>query len=96
MFNIFNRTNFLSNQLNNTFNPGAVTFDTGDSSTATTITGFSGVPGNFGQSTATRDARQAQFGVKLSSREPFALRANAPGLRARGVLFLRTRRVAAC
>jgi hypothetical protein len=66
VFNIFNRVNFLSNQLNNVFDPGAVTFDTGDAATATTITGFSGVPGNFGQSTATRDARQAQFGIKLT------------------------------
>jgi hypothetical protein len=65
VFNVFNRANFLSNQLNNTFNPAAVTFDTGNASTATTITGFSGIPGNFGQSTGTRDPRQAQFGIKL-------------------------------
>ncbi len=65
VFNIFNRANFLSNQMNVTFNPSAVTFDTGNAATANTITSFSGIPGNFGQSSATRDARQAQFGVKL-------------------------------
>ncbi len=65
VFNVFNRANFLSNQLNNFFNPAAATLDTGNSATATTITGFSGIPGNFGQSSATRDARQAQFGIKL-------------------------------
>jgi len=66
VFNIFNRTNFLSNQMNTLFQPSAVTFDTGNASTATQITGFSGVPNAFGQSTATRDARQAQFGIKLT------------------------------
>ena len=65
VFNVFNRTNFLSNQLNVAFAPSAVSFDTGDPATATTITGFSGIPGNFGQSSATRDARQAQIGIKL-------------------------------
>ena len=65
VFNIFNRNNFLSNQMNVAFNPAAVTYDTGNAATATTITGFSGIPGNFGQSSATRDARQAQFGIKL-------------------------------
>ncbi len=65
IFNIFNRANFLSNQLNVAFNPAAATFDTGNPTTATTITGFSGIPGNFGQSSNTRDARQAQFGIKL-------------------------------
>ena len=66
VFNIFNRTNFLSNQMNTLFQPSAVTFDTGNAATATQITGFSGVPNAFGQSTGTRDARQAQFGIKLT------------------------------
>jgi hypothetical protein len=65
VFNVFNRANFLLNGLNATFNPSAVTYDTGNNATATTITGFSGIPGNFGQATQTRDARQAQFGIKL-------------------------------
>ena len=64
VFNVFNHVNFLSNQLNINFNPSSVTYNTNDPATATTITGFT-VPNNFGQSTATRDARQAQFGVKL-------------------------------
>jgi hypothetical protein len=70
VFNIFNRNNFLSNSLvnsgTNVFNPAAVTLDTGNPQTATTVTGASGIPGNFGQATSTRDARQAQFGIKLS------------------------------
>ncbi len=64
VFNIFNHVNFLSNQLNNTFNPSSITYDTGDPATATRITGYT-VPATFGQSTATRDPRQAQFGLKL-------------------------------
>ena len=64
VFNVFNRVNFLNTGFNNTFNPTSVTFDTGDSATATKITGYT-IPGNFGQATATRDPRQAQFGIKL-------------------------------
>jgi hypothetical protein len=66
VFNIFNKVNFLGTDaaFNHTFNPSSVTYDTGDPATATRITGFT-VPNNFGQSTATRDARQAQFGIKL-------------------------------
>jgi hypothetical protein len=66
VFNIFNRVNFLSNDsvLSHNFNPSSVTYDTGDPATATRITGYT-VPATFGQSTATRDARQAQFGIKL-------------------------------
>jgi hypothetical protein len=64
VFNVFNRTNFLSQDLNTTLNPTAVTFDTGDPATATKITGYT-LPGNFGQAIRTRDARQAQFGFKI-------------------------------
>jgi len=66
VFNIFNRVNFLGTDaaFNHTFNPSSVTYDTGDPATATRITGYT-VPNNFGQSTATRDARQAQFGIKV-------------------------------
>ena len=64
VFNVFNRVNFLNTGFNNTFNPTSVTFDTGDPATATKITGYT-LPGNFGQATATRDPRQAQFGIKL-------------------------------
>ena len=64
VFNLLNRVNFLSNQLNNVFNPSSATYDTGSAATATKITGAV-IPNNFGQSTATRDARQAQFGIKL-------------------------------
>jgi hypothetical protein len=64
VFNILNRVNFLSNQLNNNYNPSSATYDTGSAATATRITNAT-VPNTFGQSTATRDARQAQFGIKL-------------------------------
>ncbi|HVD90843.1 MAG TPA: carboxypeptidase regulatory-like domain-containing protein [Vicinamibacterales bacterium] len=64
IFNVFNRTNFLSQDLNLTMNPSAVTFDTDDPATATKITGYT-LPGNFGQAIRTRDARQAQFGFKI-------------------------------
>ena len=64
MFNVFNRTNFLSQYLNTTMSPVTVQFDTGNAATATKIVGYT-LPGNFGQATKTRDARQAQFGLKL-------------------------------
>ena len=64
VFNILNHVNFLSNQLNINYNPSSITYDTGDPATATRITNAT-VPNTFGQSTATRDARQAQFGIKL-------------------------------
>jgi len=44
--------------------PVTVQFDTGDAATARKIVGYT-LPGNFGQATKTRDARQAQFGLKL-------------------------------
>ena len=65
IFNVFNRVNFLSQNLNTTMNPVTVTYDTGDPATATKITGYT-LPGNFGQATRTRDPRQAQFGLKIT------------------------------
>lgn len=65
IFNVFNRTNFLSQNLANTMNPSAVTFDTGDAATARKITGYT-VSNAFGQATRTRDPRQAQFGLKIT------------------------------
>jgi hypothetical protein len=62
VFNVFNRVNFWS--LNTSLNPTSVTLDTGSQRTATTITGFT-PSGEFGQATATRDPRQAQFGIKI-------------------------------
>ena len=60
-FNVFNRTNFIA--VNTSLNPASVTLDS-SRATATRITAF--VPsGSFGQATATRDPRQAQFGLKL-------------------------------
>ena len=63
MFNIFNNVNFLQGSVNNTFNPTTATYDA-DPANATTITGYT-VPLGFGQAGSTRDARQAQFGIKL-------------------------------
>jgi Carboxypeptidase regulatory-like domain/TonB-dependent Receptor Plug Domain len=65
IFNVFNRTNFLSQNLVQIMSPVSVTFDTGNAATATKITGYT-LPGNFGQATRTRDPRQAQFGLKIS------------------------------
>jgi len=60
IFNVFNRTNFLSQALVNTMNLQSVTLD----AAGTKIVSF--VPGgNFGQATRTRDPRQMQFGVKI-------------------------------
>jgi hypothetical protein len=66
VFNIFDNVNFLggSGTFNNTMSVTNPTFDTGNSATATRITGYT-VPSTFGQATATRDPRQAQFGIKL-------------------------------
>ncbi len=62
-FNLFNRANFITVTTN--MNPASVTLDTGSAATATRITSFT--PSNtFGQASATRDPRQAQFGVKLT------------------------------
>jgi hypothetical protein len=60
IFNVFNRTNFLSQNLVNTMGLQSVTLDP----TQTKITAFTPA-GNFGQATLTRDARQAQFGFKV-------------------------------
>ena len=67
VFNLFNRNNFLGtggNGVNVAINPTSVTFDTGDPTTATTITGFTAAS-SFGQAVATRDPRQMQIGFKV-------------------------------
>ena len=63
IFNVFNTTNFVG--VSSSLRPRNVTFDTGDASTATTITSYT-PSGTFGQATGTRDPRQAQFGFKLT------------------------------
>jgi hypothetical protein len=70
MFNIFNHVNFLSGNaggagVDNSFTPESVTYDTGNPDTATKITGYT-VPVGFGQASGTRDARQAQFGIRIT------------------------------
>jgi hypothetical protein len=64
VFNVFNRVNFVSSGFNNTLDPTSVTLDTGSAATARKITDFT-PSGSFGQATATRDPRQAQFGIKI-------------------------------
>jgi hypothetical protein len=64
VFNLLNRVNFLAGSLNNTFNPTTATYNA-DPAEATTVTGYT-VPVGFGQASATRDPRQAQFGIKLT------------------------------
>jgi hypothetical protein len=65
MFNVFNNVNFLEGSLSNSLDPLDATYDTGDPATATKITGYT-APVGFGQASGTRDARQAQFGIKLT------------------------------
>jgi hypothetical protein len=62
VFNVFNRANFVG--VNNSLSPIFATLDTGNVHTATKIIDYQPA-GDFGQATGTRDARQAQFGIKL-------------------------------
>jgi hypothetical protein len=62
VFNVFNRVNFTG--VNTSLSPISATLDTGSQRTATQIIDFQ-PSGAFGQATATRDPRQAQFGIKL-------------------------------
>ena len=66
MFNVFNRTNFLSDDGNvqTTWTPQNVVFDTGDPTTATRV--ISATPaGGFGLLNRAADPRQMQLGIKL-------------------------------
>ena len=63
IFNVFNNTNFLGTTgggLVNTMGLSGVTLDPTQTKIVAASTG-----GNFGQATRTRDARQAQFGLKV-------------------------------
>jgi hypothetical protein len=71
MFNVFNRTNFLTTSSDSIVNPEVtwipqnVVFDTGDPATATRI--VSATPaGGFGQLNRAADPRQMQLGLRLS------------------------------
>ena len=63
VFNVFNRVNFIG--VTTSLSPTSATLDTGRLATANRITAFT-PSGSFGQATATRDPRQAQFGLKLT------------------------------
>jgi hypothetical protein len=71
MFNVFNRTNFLttsSDSVQNpqiTWNPQNVAFDAGSAATATSIVGSTAAPG-FGQLDRAADPRTMQLGLRLS------------------------------
>jgi hypothetical protein len=64
VFNLFNRTNFLAQNLVVDMNPSSATFNNADVASATAITGYTVAP-NFGQAQLTRDPRQAQFGIRV-------------------------------
>jgi hypothetical protein len=60
IFNVFNRANFLYNDLRNTMNLSSVTLNADQTQIVDTT-----VPGNFGQASRARDPRQMQIGFKL-------------------------------
>ena len=60
IFNLFNNTNFLFQELDNTMNASSVVLN----STRTEIASAT-IPSNFGQATRTRDPLQMQFGLKI-------------------------------
>jgi hypothetical protein len=67
MFNVFNRTNFLSSDGNvqTNWTPENPVFDTGSATTATRV--ISATPaGGFGQLNRAADPRQMQLGIRLS------------------------------
>jgi len=60
IFNIFNNTNFLFQDLNVRMDPSAVTLNAAGTQIAAAT-----IPSSFGQATRVRDPRQMQFGFKL-------------------------------
>jgi Carboxypeptidase regulatory-like domain/TonB-dependent Receptor Plug Domain len=60
IFNIFNNTNFLFQDLNVRMDPSAVTLNAAGNQIASAT-----IPASFGQATRVRDPRQMQFGFKL-------------------------------
>jgi Carboxypeptidase regulatory-like domain/TonB-dependent Receptor Plug Domain len=60
IFNIFNNTNFLFQNMDSTMDPSAVVLNA-----ARTEIVNATIPTNFGQATRTRDPRQVQIGIKL-------------------------------
>ena len=68
VFNVFDKVNFTTNNgdnINASYNPANVVFNTATGSTASSIVSATPV-GNFGQITAARDPRQVQLGIRLS------------------------------
>ena len=60
IFNVFNNTNFLFQDLVVNMNPSAVTLNAAGNTIANAT-----IPGSFGQATRVRDPRQMQLGFKL-------------------------------
>jgi hypothetical protein len=60
IFNVFNNTNFLFQDLNRTMNPSDISVNAAQTQIVDAT-----IPTNFGQATKTRDPRQMQFGFKL-------------------------------
>ena len=60
IFNIFNNTNFLFQNIDNTMDPSAVVLNAAQTEIVSAT-----IPASFGQATRTRDPRQMQIGFKL-------------------------------
>jgi hypothetical protein len=60
IFNIFNNTNFLFQNLDTTMDPSAVVLNAAQTEIVSAT-----IPASFGQATRTRDPRQMQLGLKL-------------------------------
>jgi hypothetical protein len=60
IFNIFNNTNFLFQNFDNTMDPSAVVLNAAQTEIVNAT-----IPASFGQATRTRDPRQMQIGLKL-------------------------------
>ena len=68
VFNVLNRANFITNScagqgIDNVLDPSAITLDAPLASATRIIS--STIPASFGQARATREPRQAQFGLKI-------------------------------
>ena len=60
IFNVFNNTNFLFQNLVTTMNPSSVMLNAAETEIVSAT-----IPGSFGQATRMRDPRQMQIGFKL-------------------------------
>ena len=66
VFNIFNTVNLIADGINNTYDVPVTLDAPRDQATVVVGEDRAALPGNFGQATSVRDARQFQLGVKFS------------------------------